>query len=125
MNGHLLTQLIAYIASPAGGNCINQHMTPLQMFRLTMESLGNGNVLSKGIFMQTVGAKSVGAEVCYSEFVPCLLILSHPCPSCSLCESIFVLVPSPKIHTTVSFPKKHNSLKFVISIASSLFNIIV
>ena len=66
-----------------------------------------------------------GADVCYSEFVPCLLILSHPCPSCSLCESIFVLVPSPKIHTTVSFPKKHNSLKFVISIASSLFNIIV
>jgi hypothetical protein len=86
MKGHLLTQLIAYIASPAGGNSINQHMTPLQMFRLTMESLGNGNMLSKGIFMQTVGAKSVGAEVCYSEFVPCLLILSHPCPSCSLCE---------------------------------------
>lgn len=36
-------------------------------------------------------------------------------------KSISVLVPSPKIHTTVSFPKKHNSLKFVISIASSLF----
>ncbi len=65
MNGHLLTQLIAYLATPAGGNRINQHMTPLQMFRLTMESLGTGNVLSKGVFMQTVGTKSVGAEVCY------------------------------------------------------------
>lgn len=86
MNGHLLTQLIAYLAIPAGGNRIHQHMTPLQMFRLTMESLGNGNVLSKGIFMQTVGAKSIGAEVCYLEPMPRLLILSHPCPSHSLCE---------------------------------------
>jgi len=63
LNGFLSSILIAYLASPAGGKRINQHMTALQVFRLTMESLASGNVLEKGIFMQADGAGSVGAEV--------------------------------------------------------------
>ena len=64
LNGFLSTILIVYLASPAGGKRINQHMTPLQVFRLTMESIANGNVLEKGVFMQDAGFGSVGTEVC-------------------------------------------------------------
>lgn len=63
LNGFLTTILIAYLASPAGGKRINEHMTALQVFRLTMESLASGNVLEKGIYMQAAGVGSVGAEV--------------------------------------------------------------
>lgn len=63
LNGFLSTMLIAYLASPAGGKRINQHMTALQVFRLTMESLANGNLLEKGVYMPVAGAGSVGAEV--------------------------------------------------------------
>lgn len=63
LNGFLSSILIAYLASPAGGKRINQHMTALQVFRLTMESIANGNVLEKGIFMQGAGLGSVGAEM--------------------------------------------------------------
>ncbi|KAG0572004.1 hypothetical protein KC19_VG060900 [Ceratodon purpureus] len=62
LNGFLSTVLIAYLASPAGGKRINEYMTALQVFRLTMESIANGNVLEKGIFMQGAGLGSVGAE---------------------------------------------------------------
>lgn len=64
LNGSLITILVAYLASPAGGKRINEHLTALQIFRLTMESIANGNVLEKGIFMQAAGSGSVGAEVC-------------------------------------------------------------
>lgn len=64
LNGFLSTLLIAYLASPAGGKRINQHLTALQVFRLTMESIANGNVLEKGIYMPGSGLGSVGAEVC-------------------------------------------------------------
>jgi hypothetical protein len=80
LNGFLSTILIAYLASPAGGKRINQHMTALQVFRLTMESIANGNVLEKGIFMQGAGLGSVGAEVClqihYCMFLECRGLVS-------------------------------------------------
>lgn len=63
LNGSLITILVAYLASPAGGKRINEHLTALQIFRLTMESIANGNVLEKGIFMQAAGSGSVGAEM--------------------------------------------------------------
>lgn len=69
LNGFLSTILISYLASPAGGKRINQHMTALQIFRLTMESLASGNVLEKGIFMQAAGAGSVGTEACSVSFL--------------------------------------------------------
>lgn len=72
MSGFLLTLLVAHLATPAGGKRINQHMSGLQIFRLSMESIAHGNIFDKVLFIQSAGAGSVGAEV-ISLVLFCLL----------------------------------------------------
>ncbi|CAM6124508.1 unnamed protein product [Calypogeia fissa] len=52
LSGFLLSALMVHLSSPAGKSRITEHMTSLQAFRVTLEAIGNSDVLGKGIYLQ-------------------------------------------------------------------------
>ncbi|KAJ7523478.1 hypothetical protein O6H91_18G051300 [Diphasiastrum complanatum] len=51
LNGFLMSMFVFHLTTVAGGQRVTKHMTSLQIFRVTMESLANQHFLHTGIFM--------------------------------------------------------------------------
>ncbi|KAH9309820.1 hypothetical protein KI387_037731, partial [Taxus chinensis] len=57
LNGFLMSMILAYLTTGAGGQRITMQMTGLQAFRVVIDFIAISGTLEKGIFMQ---AKSIG-----------------------------------------------------------------
>ncbi|KAL2621529.1 hypothetical protein R1flu_001734 [Riccia fluitans] len=63
INGFLMSMLIVHLSTSAGKFRISEHMSALQMFRITLDSIGTMDVLGRGIVMQKSEGKSGSPDV--------------------------------------------------------------
>ncbi|BBN14117.1 U3 small nucleolar RNA-associated protein 22 [Marchantia polymorpha subsp. ruderalis] len=63
LNGFLMSALIVHLSTPAGKQRISEHMSALQMFRVTLDAIGTMDILGRGLVMQRLVENSVSSDV--------------------------------------------------------------
>ncbi|KAG6557753.1 hypothetical protein Mapa_000520 [Marchantia paleacea] len=63
LNGFLMSALIVHLSTPAGKLRISEHMSALQMFRVTLDAIGTMDILGRGLVMQRSEGNSVSTDL--------------------------------------------------------------
>ncbi|KAL3680637.1 hypothetical protein R1sor_023593 [Riccia sorocarpa] len=63
LNGFMISMLIVHLSTSAGKFRISEHMSALQMFRVTLDSIGTMDVLGRGITMQKIEGKYESPDI--------------------------------------------------------------
>ncbi|GFZ18678.1 hypothetical protein Acr_27g0004170 [Actinidia rufa] len=62
LNGFLISVIMAYLATKSGRNRINNSMTMMQIFRVTMDFIATSKLWDNGLFFQHQGEQSTSKE---------------------------------------------------------------
>ncbi|XP_039128764.1 nucleolar protein 6 isoform X2 [Dioscorea cayenensis subsp. rotundata] len=62
LNGHLISVIVAYLATRSGGNCINKSMNAMQIFRITLKFIGTSSAWDRCLSLQPLGQYNLSQE---------------------------------------------------------------
>ncbi|XP_058112388.1 uncharacterized protein LOC131255639 isoform X1 [Magnolia sinica] len=62
LNGFLMSVIISYLATESGGNRINRSMTPMAIFRITLDFIANSKLWDKGFSLHPLGHCTMSKE---------------------------------------------------------------